>query len=73
MLATKVHADIAEREGGPIIVQVLSPWTAAYPFATEGYLDESYIADKLFRGRPIHPDDLAAITKLVRLVLGRHL
>lgn len=69
VLATRVHADIASREGGPVVVAVLSPWQAVYPFADEGYLDESYVLEKLARGR--HPDDVAALTMLIRVLLGR--
>lgn len=70
-LATRVHADVASRLGGPVVVTLLAPWTATYPFAAEGYLDETYVADKLGKGRTIHPDDLTAITELIRILLGR--
>ena len=72
-LVTKIHADVASRLGGPIVVTLLSPWQVAYPFADEGYLDESYVLEKLFqsRNRTVHSDDLAAITRLVRILLGR--
>lgn len=68
-VATRVHGDVASREGGPIVVAVLSPWSAAHTFAAEGYLDESYVEEKLARGR--HPDDVTALTMLVRMLLGR--
>lgn len=72
ILATRVHADVASRLGGPIVVTVLSPWQAAYAFADEGYLDPQYVAEKLVpRGLLPHPDDLETLTDLTRLVLGR--
>lgn len=72
ILATRVHADVASRLGGPIVVTVLSPWQAAYAFADEGYLDPQYVAEKLVpRGLLHHPDDLETLTTLTRLVLGR--
>ena len=69
-IATRVHADIGSREGGPIIVTLLSPWTAAYTFADEGYLDEGYVQQKLCRDYA-NPDDIRAVTQLVRMLLGR--
>lgn len=71
VLVTRVHADVAAREGGPVIVTVLSPWSAAYPLADQGYLDHSYVADKFFGGRFVHGGDLAALTRLIGLLLGR--
>jgi hypothetical protein len=69
-LVTKVHGDVAAREGSPVIVTVLSPWQAAYPMQEGGYLDSSYVADKL-AGHGRHPDDLAALTQLIGILLGR--
>lgn len=71
VLATRVHADVASREGGPVIVTVLSPWSAAYPLAEQGYLDRSYVAEKFLGGRAVHDGDLAALTCLIGLLLGR--
>lgn len=71
VLATRVHADVASCEGGPIVVTVLSPWSAAYSLSDQGYLDESYVADKFLGGRSVHGGDLAALTRLIGLLLGR--
>lgn len=68
-LATRVHADVASRMGGPIIVTLCSPIRSSYTFAAEGYLDESYVADKFPQLR--HPGDLTAVTMLLRILLGR--
>lgn len=67
-LATRVHADVASRMGGPIIVTLCSPIRSMYTFADQGYLDESYVADKF---RLPHPGDLTAVTMLLRILLGR--
>lgn len=75
VLVTRVHGDVASREGGPVIVTVLSPWQAAYPVAEQGYLDHTYVAEKLTGGRAregsLHGGDLASITRLIGLLLGR--
>lgn len=75
VLITRVHADVAAREGGPMIVTVLSPWQASYALAEGGYLDRSYVAEKLTGGRyadgRLHGGDLAAITHLIGILLGR--
>ena len=71
VLVTRVHLDVASVEGGPLIVTVLSPWSAAYPFAEDGYLDRSYVAEKLAGGREVHGGDLAALTRLIGSLLGR--
>lgn len=74
-LATRIHADVASREGGPIIVTVLSPWQDAHALAVDGWLGESYVAEHLTAGRarsgPMHAGDLTAVTMLVRILLGR--
>ena len=67
-LATRVHADVASRLGGPVVVALLSPVRSCYTFSDEGYLDETYVSDKL---RLTHPDDTTAATMLVRILLGR--
>lgn len=73
-LATKVHADVASREGGPVILTVLSPWQDSHAVAVNGWLDESYVAEHLTAGRGragrLHADDLAALTMLLRILLG---
>lgn len=74
-LVTRVHADVGMREGGPSIATVLAPWQDAYPVAVGGWLDESYVAEKLTAGRGregrLHGGDLAALTMLLRILLGR--
>lgn len=75
VLVTRVHADVAAREGGPMIITVLSPWQDSYAIAEQGYLDRSYVAEKLTGGRAregaLHGGDLAAITHLIGILLGR--
>lgn len=72
VLVTRVHADVASREGAPVVVTVLSPWQTAYPMPP-GEHDRSYIAEKLtgnrFRDGTLHGGDLAALTKLVSILL----
>jgi hypothetical protein len=58
-------------EGGPVLVTVLHPWTAAFAFQEDGYLAESYVAEHLCPRDPTAPEDLTAITLLVRHVLDR--
>lgn len=70
-LATRVHADVGAREGNIVIVTLLSPWKAAYALAEEGYLHESYVAEKFGVGRALHEGDLTAVTLLIRTLLGR--
>lgn len=67
-MVTKVHADVGSRLGAPALVSLISPIRSCYPFALEGYLDESYVQEKLKVG---HPDDVTAVTQLIRILLGR--
>lgn len=75
VLVTRVHADVAAREGGPLIISVLSPWCDSYALAEQGYLDRSYVAEKLTGGRArdgrLHGGDLGALTHLIGILLGR--
>lgn len=73
VLVTRVHGDVASREGGPIIVTVLSPWQIAYPVADGGFLHRSYVQEKFLAGRQVHGGDLAALTKLIGILLGREI
>jgi hypothetical protein len=74
-LVTRVHGDIASYEGGPVIVTVLAPWQDAWAVALDGWLDQSYVAEHLTAGRAragrLHGGDLAALTQLLRILLGR--
>lgn len=67
-LATRVHADVADRMGGPIIVSLCSPVRSVYALAAEGFLHEMYVAEK-FGLR--HESDITAVTMLLRILLGR--
>jgi hypothetical protein len=75
VLLTRVHGDVAAREGGPVIVSVLAPWSDTYALAEQGYLDHTYVAEKLTGGRArsgqLHGGDLAALTKLIGILMGR--
>lgn len=71
VLVTRVHGDVGSREGNVAIVTVLSPWRSAYPFAADGFLHHSYVEEKLLNGRTCHGGDVAAITTLIGILLGR--
>lgn len=72
-LVTRVHHDVATREGGEAIVTVLSPWQDAHALSLGGWLDESYVAEHLtagcLRAGNLNAGDLAALTILVRILL----
>lgn len=65
----------AGREGGPVLVTVLSPWQDAWCLAADGYLDMSYVAEHLTAGRGrggnLHGGDLKALTMTIQHALGR--
>lgn len=75
VLATRVHGDIASYEGGPVVLTVLSPWQDSHAVALDGWLSQSYVAEHLTDGKgpagKLHGGDLAALTKLIGIVLGR--
>ena len=64
----------ADLEGGPMLVTVTSPWTAAWALQRTGWLDVRYIDEHLSgaAGRFSRSSvDIAILTRLIRKGLGR--
>lgn len=58
-------------EGGPLLVTVLSPWTAAWALQRIGYLSERYVEEHLNGHVTRSGVDIRVLTMLVRKGLGR--
>lgn len=75
VVVTPLDKDSRDREGGPVVVTVLSPWTDAKVMQADGVVAASYVAEHLTAGRwrddRLHAGDLAALTLTVAHALGR--
>ena len=74
VVVTPLPGDAVDYTGGPLLVSVLQPWTAAYCVSTRGNLYESYVWEKFLRegkrAEDCHAGDLKAIELTINYALA---